>query len=178
MGLVVAVLVVALVVGTLARGRVVRLARLPLRGAWLVLLAVAAQVGGAVAGGVLYPLALVASALLVAAFLVRNRTLPGVPLVALGLLLNAAVVAANGAMPVSVAAAARAGVATGPLADAADGRHELAGPGTRLRPLGDVVPVRLPLRPEVVSPGDVLLAAGLGLLVLRGMRLAAPAARG
>jgi hypothetical protein len=51
-----------------------------------------------------------------------------------------------------------------------DRRHELEGPRTRLRPLGDVIPVPLPLRPEVVSPGDVLVAAGLGQLVVLGMR--------
>ena len=36
--------------------------------------------------------------------------------------------------------------------------------------LGDVVPVLLPLRPEVVSPGDVLVASGLAQLVVVGMR--------
>ena len=42
--------------------------------------------------------------------------------------------------------------------------------GTTLRWLGDVIPVPLPVRPEVVSPGDVLIAAGLGEFVLLGMR--------
>ena len=32
-----------------------------------------------------------------------------------------------------------------------------------------MIPVPLPLRPEVVSAGDVLVAAGLGQLVLLGM---------
>ena len=40
---------------------------------------------------------------------------------------------------------------------------------TRLPYLGDVVPVRMPLRPEVVSAGDVLIAAGLAQLVLLGL---------
>ena len=50
-----------------------------------------------------------------------------------------------------------------------DARHEIAGIGTRLRWLGDIVPVPLPVRPEVVSPGDVLVAAGLAELVVLGM---------
>jgi hypothetical protein len=69
-------------------------------------------------------------------------------------------------MPVSPEAAARAGL---DVLDTLDGRHELAASGTRLAPLGDVVPVPLPLRPEVVSPGDVLVAAGLGQLLVLGM---------
>jgi hypothetical protein len=93
----------------------------------------------------------------------------GVPLVTLGLVLNAAVVAANGAMPVSIDAAFRAGVPTGDIAAGLDARHEIAGRGTVWRRLGDVIPVPLPARPEVVSPGDVLVAAGLAELVVVGM---------
>jgi hypothetical protein len=90
-------------------------------------------------------------------------------LVALGLGANALVVALNGAMPVSATAAARAQVALDDVAAGLDSRHEVADGSTRLALLGDVVPVLLPLRPEVVSPGDVLVASGLGQLVVVGM---------
>jgi len=70
---------------------------------------------------------------------------------------------------VSERAAGRAGVSTAAVVGGLDPRHERETPATRLRLLGDVVPVPLPLRPEVVSPGDVLVAAGLGQLVLLGM---------
>jgi hypothetical protein len=105
----------------------------------------------------------------VLAFLARNRRARGTGLVAVGLLTNALVVAANGAMPVSPQAADRAGVGVLEVLTG-DRRHELEGPDTRLRALGDVVPVPLPWRPEVVSAGDVLVAAGLGQLVFLGMR--------
>jgi hypothetical protein len=94
----------------------------------------------------------------------------GVPLITLGLVLNAAVVALNGAMPVSTDAAARARVSVAAIAAGNDSRHSLANSATTLSSLGDVIPVPLPWRPEVVSPGDALVAAGLGELVLLGMR--------
>jgi hypothetical protein len=167
--LVVVVLVAALAIGWLSGGSLEQLGSLPLRSLGLVAGALAAQLLGALVGGPAHPLGLVVSAGLVAAFLARNRGVRGTGLVALGLLANAVVVTANGAMPVSPQAADRAGV--GVLETlVGDQRHELEGPRTRLRALGDVVPVPLPLRPEVVSPGDVLVAAGLGQLVVLGMR--------
>lgn len=175
-GLVVVVLAGAIVVGRLAGGSLGRLAAVPLHRKALVVGAVAAQVLGAIlvaatdAGGGAYTATLVVSAGLVLAFVAANRQLPGMPLVAAGLLLNAAVVAANGAMPVSLDASARAGTDIRAVALGDDPRHVLAGPQTRWDALGDVVPVPLPLRPEVVSPGDVLLAAGLGQLISVGMR--------
>lgn len=166
MVLAVVVLLAALAVGRLAGGTLARLAETPVRRRRLAGLALAAQVLGVVVGGPLHAVGLAASAGLVVAFLAVNRGLRGTGLVAAGLLANALVVGANGAMPVSLDAAARAGV--GPSA-ADDARHEPAGPGTRLRLLGDVVPVPLPGLPSVVSPGDVLVAAGLAQLVVAGM---------
>ena len=90
-------------------------------------------------------------------------------LVALGLLANALVVSLNGAMPVAGSAAGRAGVSTQDLLTGADPRHVLIGDRTRLRALSDVLPAPWPVVPEVLSPGDVMIAAGLGQLVLLGM---------
>jgi hypothetical protein len=167
--LVLVVLAVAVAVGWSRGGSLDRLGELPLRSRRLVVGALGAQLLGTAVGGPFYPLGLVASAGLVVVFLARNRGIRGTGLVALGLLANALVVAANGAMPVSDAAAARAGVGVQDLVAGTDARHELAGPGTRLSWLADVVPVPMPLRPEVVSVGDVLVAAGLGQLVALGM---------
>jgi hypothetical protein len=176
-GLVVVVLVGALAVGRLAGGSVRRLSWLRLDGGWLVAAAFAAQLGGAAVGVLAagaaepaYAIGLAVSAGLALWFCARNLSVAGVPLVTLGLVLNTAVVLANGAMPVSLYAAARAGVPTGPIAAGADRRHELADPLTRFGVLGDRVPVPLPLWPEVASVGDVLVAAGLGQLVVAGMR--------
>lgn len=168
MSLVVVVLVGALVVGWLRGGSLDRLGSLPLRSRALVVLALVVQLVGTLVGGPLHAVGLAVSAALVVGFLARNRGVRGTGLVALGLLANALVVGANGAMPVRLEAAARAGTGVSSLV-LGDSRHELEGPGTRLRLLGDVIAVPLPVRPEVVSVGDVLVAAGLGQLVVLGM---------
>jgi len=164
------VLVAAVAVGLATGGRVGHLGHLPLRHGWLVLVAVVAQAGGAFAGGSLYPLGLAVSALLVAGFLAGNRGLAGTGLIALGLLTNAVVVGLNGAMPVSAHASGKAGITTQDLLAGTDPRHELASSATTLRELGDVIPVLLPFHAEVVSAGDVLVAAGLAQLIVLGMR--------
>jgi hypothetical protein len=150
-------------------------AGLPIRGGRLVLIAVLAQLVGSGLARLtdlhgLYPVGLTVSAIAALAFCLRNIRLAGVPLITLGLLANALVVALNGAMPVSTDAAARARVSVADIAAGHDTRHSIADAGTALRPLGDVIPLPLPWRPEVVSPGDALIAAGLGELVLLGMR--------
>lgn len=169
MALVVLSLLAAVVVGWLRSGSLDRLGGLQLRSRRLLVLAFAAQLGGAVVGGPFHPLGLAASGGLVVAFLLRNRGVRGTGLLALGLLTNALVVSANGAMPVSTSASGRAGVTTQPILNGSDRRHEIADADTRLRWLGDVVPLPLPVRPEIVSPGDVLVAAGAAQLVVVGM---------
>lgn len=172
MGLVVVTLAVALCAGKLLGGNLTRLAGLPWRGWPLLAAAFLVELTGAVTSGWWYPASLALCAVLVLAFLVRNRAVPGVALVCLGLLLNAAVVAANGAMPVSRPAATSVGVDLRAVAAGADPRHEIAGAGTRLARLGDVLPVPWPGRGEVASPGDAVTALGLALLVVAGMRRA------
>jgi hypothetical protein len=115
-----------------------------------------------------YPTAVVLAALLMIQFCRRNLHVPGVPLVALGLLLNAIVVVANGSMPVERPAVARAG--DGPALSATDHRHVLAEFGTRLRTLDDRVAVPLPGHREVDSLGDIAIAAGLGLCACTAAR--------
>lgn len=176
MGLAVVALVGAVAVGYALGGTWSQLTALHLRWRRFVVAAVVAQAGGALVGVLgygdprgAYVVGLAASALCAAAFCTRNLRVAGVPLVTLGLISNAIVVAANGAMPVSVSAANRADVPVIDIAAGRDSRHEIAGPGTTLRILGDVIPVPLPLRSEIVSPGDVLVAAGLAELVVMGM---------
>jgi hypothetical protein len=151
------------------------LATVSFRGGRLVAIAVIAQLLGSVLAWAtnlpgFYPSGLAISALAALAFCLRNLRTAGVSLITLGLISNALVVTLNGAMPVSLDAAARANVPTTSIAAGEDARHAIAGHGTTWRPLGDVIAVPLPWRPEVVSPGDALIAAGLGELVLLGMR--------
>ena len=82
------------------------------------------------------------------------------PLIAAGLLLNVVVVVLNFAMPVSVDAAARAGLTPPTCASATTRSTSAIGPHTRLADLGDTIPVALPMQPQVVSPGDVLSPQG------------------
>ena len=165
----VVVLLGALAVGWVAGGRLAQLGDLTLHEGRLVVVALLLQVAGGFVGGPAYPLGLALSAALVLVFLARNRGVRGTGLVGLGLLANALVVGANGAMPVSPDASGRARLSTQAILAGDDPRHELQDDATRLRWLGDVVPVLLPGRPEVVSPGDVLVAAGLAQLVVVGM---------
>lgn len=169
MGLLVVAVAVALAVGRLAGGRLARLGALPLRRRRLLVLAVLAEVAGLVTGGPVFAAGLLAAAGLVGAFLLANRGVRGTGLVALGLLANALVIAANGAMPVSLDATARAGADLQPVLAGNDPRHRLLTPSTRLPWLADVVPVPLPVVPQVASPGDVLVAAGAAQLVVTGM---------
>ncbi len=162
-------LMVALALGYAAGGNLARLGSLSLQRGRLVVAAVLVQLAGGLVGGPAYPLGLALSAALVGVFLLANRGIQGTGLVALGLLSNALVVGANGAMPVSRDALGRAGISSQDLLAGQDPRHELADAATHLRGLGDVVPVLLPFRPEVVSVGDVVVTAGLAQLVFVGM---------
>lgn len=108
---------------------------------------------------------ILASNLLLIGFLLLNRGLPGIGLMAAGLLLNVLVIGANRAMPVSGTAAELAGVASTPTP--ASFEHELMTPSTVLPWLGDIIP--LPRLGEVLSLGDVLLLGGIAVLVYRRM---------
>jgi hypothetical protein len=175
-GLALVALAGAVAVGLLGGGHWSRLTRLRLRWPAMVVAAVGAQAGGALIGVLgasdprrAYAAGLAASAACAAVFCARNLRVAGVPLVTVGLVANAVVVAANGAMPVSIVAAYDAGVPIRAIAAGVDERHDIAGTGTVLRELGDVIPVPFPWRPEVVSAGDVLVAAGLAELVALGL---------
>ena len=97
--------------------------------------------------------------------MLANRRIVGIELVLLGLVLNAAVILANGgAMPITAAALRSVGGfefarqlrETGPI-----GHVELAGPGTLLLPLGDIIPLSpTPGVGIVASVGDFAIAAG------------------
>ena len=180
MTVILVVILVACLVGVARGGTMSNLAQLHLDSWPLVFVALLVQAAGAFASaldipnpGLLYVLGMVGSAALITVFVARNRALPGMALIALGFVLNALVVVANGAMPVDQAAADRVGISTEGLYRNADAKHELADSTTRLRALADVIPVPMPgpfrRGGNVVSAGDVVLAAGIGVLVTNGM---------
>ena len=169
---VILVLIIAVVAGLygFARGGSLEgLANTPFRFLWVLFLGLVIQVGAGMwdpewlsDGGDL-AVVLVSNAA-VALFLAMNRHLPGMLLAACGLLLNLAVIAPNGAMPVSLTAAELAG--GDPPADFGL-KHEILDDDTVFPWLADVIPV--PGMQSLLSFGDVVLALGIGRLVYRRM---------
>jgi len=177
-------LLAAVLIGLFSGGKLGRLAGLPLRLAWLALLGFGMQVymiywpsATAPALFSLHTALLVASYLILLAFVWINRRLMGMPFVGLGLLMNLTVMLANGGyMPITQDAVVRVGH-----------EYELQSfePGSRLRNTKDVllpreqtnlwflsdifaVPRPFPI-PSVFSPGDAVLALGASILIVAGM---------
>jgi diguanylate cyclase (GGDEF)-like protein/PAS domain S-box-containing protein len=169
-------LIAGLIVGFLRRGRVWRLDRLQLRGAWLVLLSLLIQV-------LIFPLGekdpiikvgtnylQVISYVPLVIFVYLNRHFRELALIGVGILLNLVPILANGGyMPVSPFALEQAG--RGDLLQflrevRVSGNVILMGPETRLNFLGDVLflPPWLPFA-TAFSIGDLLLGLGLFLFL-------------
>lgn len=171
----------AVATGWAARGRLsalatTRVAALPLTFASAGLI-VAARFAGGTAGTALQ----IAAGIAVGTFLALNArrhaglVRVGFAVVALGWGMNAAVITANGGMPLSLTAYAASGQTDVPTpGEAGFFAIEIATEDTALRPLGDVIPLA-PLR-VVASAGDLLLLAGIFLVIVAGMRrdVAAP----
>ncbi len=157
-------LVLALVIGAASGGKISNLARLRFRWPWFVLAVLLIREVVLFRplnriDGVQY---VYAAALfgLVAWTALHVRRIPGVWVVSIGAALNLIVVAANDAhMPV---APAMAGVLVyrGHLA-----QYELMGPDTNLNWLGDWIGFPWPV-PGAYSPGDLVIALGIGIVVL------------
>jgi hypothetical protein len=172
----VAAVLLGVVVGFVRGGSLGRLAHLNVRLAWLAGVAWMVQVvlfASPLADGLAQwaPAIHLASIGLVGVVIVANRAVPGAALFAVGLMMNAAVIGANGGfMPVSEAAleAAGNGASSGALER---GEHiqkaVLMRPDSPLWVLGDVFPFR-PIG-KVYSVGDVVAAIGALLLVSQGM---------
>lgn len=113
--------------------------------------------------------AVAASYVCLLGFTLANWSVAAMPIVVVGLVLNATVILVNGGMPVRAEAVSSVGLDTDEL-DAADlgAKRHLEGPDDRLTFLGDVLP--LPPLGEVVSVGDVVLAVGVAGLLFRALR--------
>jgi MFS transporter, DHA3 family, macrolide efflux protein len=168
-------IVIGLVLGLVAGGRLDNLLEVRFRWLWLVLLAFVARLAldqGLAAGAVpdwLRPFLVAAIYAALTLALLANRSLPGVTAAAIGTAANGLVIVANGGwMPVWQPTLAAAGLdsttvhsnfhsmLTGPL----DLSFLLHG-----GPLVDLIPIPVPPLQSVVSIGDVLLGAGLGFFV-------------
>ena len=157
-------------VGLLAGGRLEHLGSRTLRLGPLLLGGLAAQLLSSQAAGGRSTVLLVASYTLLLAFAAANVVVVGMWLVAGGIALNLAVIAANGGMPVRESALRAAGVLEPGTTVALDSasKHHLERPSDRLVVLGDIIPAK-PLR-EVVSFGDVVMAVGVADVVAHLLR--------
>lgn len=164
--------VVGLVIGLVAGGRIGSIGDIRFRWAPLVLLGFGAQVllfSDAVAArvGDLGPVLYVSSTLVVVVAVVRNYAVAGMPLVAIGAACNLAAIVANGGfMPASPAAMAALGKATPTIYS---NSAVVAQPA--LAPLTDIfaLPSWLPFH-NIFSLGDVILAVGVAMVIAIAMR--------
>lgn len=167
-------IVAALTIGVARRGRISSLLGARLRSLSLLVLAVAVTaaldhvdlpaahwwaIGGLGAGLV---------------FTIRNLLLPGMAIIAIGILLNLVPIVVNGATPVRAGALVEAGM----VEEADLGRVELAGArviadqDTDLGWMGDTVPVTA--FDQVLSFGDLIALVGVATVVVNGMRRRRP----
>jgi hypothetical protein len=138
---------------------------------WAVALAGLALQGIPLTSGVsrtIGTVALLGSYVLLGSFCWVNRRLPAVWLVMIGLALNLLVIGVNGGMPVSAGALEVSGASAEGLAGEGTLKHHLMGPSDTLTPLADVIGIPPPLG-AVISIGDVVLYAGIAILVVAVM---------
>jgi hypothetical protein len=169
MKLVALCLAIALVVGMLAGGRPSTLSTLRIRFAPLALLGFALQLVNPPGR---WPLVLLlGSFALLTVFAIANLRTTGFAIVLAGILMNLAVIAVNGGMPVdrdAIVASGQAGTLHG-LLEHRGAKHHLAGPDDRLLFLADVTAVPPPIA-QVISIGDVFTYGGVAVIVAAGMR--------
>ena len=162
-------LLIALVAGTALGGRVSTLSELRIRAAPLAIVGFAMQVVNPPGR---WPLALLfGSFVLLTIFAVVNLRTPGFAVVLIGIVMNFAVIAVNGGMPVDRDAIVASGQ-SGTLAGLSEGRgvkHHLAGPDDDLLFLADVIALPRPVA-QVISLGDVFTYGGVSVIVAAGMR--------
>ncbi len=158
-------------VGLVAGGRLAALSTLRFRWAaaavagLLVQVVLFAPMGESLAGAS-GPAIYVGSTAVVFTAVLRNLQITGMPIVALGAVSNLAAITANGgAMPADPAALAFAGIPAG------DHLNSVVLAEPALRPLTDIyaLPAWLPLA-NVFSVGDMLIAAGIVVVIAAAMR--------
>lgn len=165
-------LLVGLILGLILGGRPLAIGELRIRWGLLIVVGFAVQIvlfTDAVAArvGDLGPVIYVGSTLMVGAAIVRNASIPGMPLVLLGAISNMAAILANGGfMPTAPGAAA----ALGKSAPAIYSNSAFI-PKPALEPLTDLfaIPAGMPFA-NVFSIGDVLIGIGVVVLMATTMR--------
>ena len=175
-------ILIGILLGILTRGSLKSLSEMQVNAGWVLLAALSAQwiipmaaasIGGA-SDRLLLWVAWVLPNLVALAVAAWNWRTPGFPLVALGILLNMAVVLLNTGMPVLVSNAVASGATKEAVAQslAASWLHVPATSDTLALLLGDVIPFPGPWwHRGMLSLGDVILALGAGVVVFMGMHV-------
>jgi hypothetical protein len=169
MRLILTTLIVAVAVGYLTGGRLVGLAKLELRWAWLALLGVALQfVPWSGLPGIV---SLLASFACLIVFGLANARRPGFGLIVIGLAMNLTVIAVNEGMPVTREALISSDQADtlASLVDDGGNKHHLARGDDELVILGDWIGVGTPIR-QAISIGDLFVNVGAGWFIVAAMR--------
>jgi hypothetical protein len=171
MSFIVLTLAIAVALGSVLGGRLANLASLRLRWAGLAVVAFAMQL---IDPPGRWPLAmLLGSFVALVVFAVANREVPGFRVILAGIAMNAAVIVANGGMPVSAAALEASGQqhTVEALTDHADAsvKHHLAGPDDTLLILADVIALPAPIA-QAISLGDIVTYGGVAMVLVLGMR--------
>jgi MFS family permease len=173
-------IILGLLAGLAAGGRLDNLLAVRLRLTLLVFVALALRLGteAALMRGVeladqyRVPLLAIAYGTLVVA-LWANRSRPGIGLALVGTVLNATAILVNGGfMPVWDQALAAAGMVPADILSPIHFLLTSTDPVEFLRqlgPLGDVIPIPVPVIRNVLSIGDVLLATGIGFFVFASL---------
>jgi hypothetical protein len=168
-----AAIVLGLSLGIACGGSARGLETLSLRFEWPVLLLFVVQgiargrIGGANASA--FGLGVwAASCIILIVLLVPDWRRVGIWVLGVGLALNLLVVLANGGMPVLLNDPMELSKAGAQIARSM-GFYQLAGPGTALALLGDVLPLDLGAYRVLLSPGDVLLLVGVAALICSSM---------
>jgi len=172
----VSVILLSVLVGYLVGGRLRGFERLHLRYWWLAPIGLGLQALPLPEGRhgtdlLVRMVVLGASYLLLLLFAGVNIRIIGMPLLLVGLALNAVVVIANGGMPVSRHVLEVSGQTEAlKLLTADEGaKHHIMTSADRLTPLADVIPIPPPIG-QVASVGDVFVYAGLAWLIVAVMR--------
>jgi hypothetical protein len=114
---------------------------------------------------------LILSFVLLTAFTLANIRIVGFAAILAGVVMNFAVIAINGGMPVAreaIVASGQEGTLV-PLLEHRGAKHHLAGPDDRLLFLGDVIAIPPPVS-QVISIGDLFTYGGVALVIAGSMR--------
>ena len=170
----------SLAVALIRKGKLGRLADLPLKRIELIILGFLIQFSLVFLGQRDLPLLVkwgaylhILSYLLLLVSMWYNRHIGEMKIIGLGILINFIVILANGGqMPVSVDALVKAHLEDflPLLGSKTYVIHTILEENTQLKFLADVIPLPPPYpRPRVLSIGDIIMAVGLFMLIQRGM---------